>query len=61
MAQETFQQPSAASLTLFEGLRDINDVSLSYTRSVTGGEALYRYRPVDVTIPLRNVQLAPQL
>jgi len=60
-AQETFQQPSTASLTLFEGLTDINGGSLSYTRSVTGGDALYRYRPVDVTIPLRNVQLAPQL
>ena len=59
-AQETFQQPSAASLTLFEGLTDIGGSSLSYTRSVTGGDALYRYRPVDVTIPLRNVQLAPQ-
>lgn len=61
MAQETFQQPNAASLTLFEGLTDINGGSLSYTRTVTGGDALYRYRPVDVTIPLRNVQLAPQL
>lgn len=59
-AQETFQQPSAASLTLFEGLTDSGGASLSYTRSVTGDDALYRYRPVDVTIPLRNVQLAPQ-
>lgn len=61
MAQETFQQPTTASLTLFEGLTDVNGGSLSYTRSVTGGDALYRYRPVDITIPLRNVQLAPQL
>lgn len=60
-AQETFQQPSAASLTLFEGLLDTSGNPLSYTRNVTGGELFYRYRPVDVTIPLRNVQLAPQL
>ena len=60
-AQETFQQPNAANLTLFEGLTDAGGTSLSYTRSVTGGDLLYRYRPVDVTIPLRNVQLAPQL
>ncbi|MBC8071238.1 MAG: PilW family protein [Deltaproteobacteria bacterium] len=59
-AQETYLQPSPASVTLFEGLEDAGGTSLSYVRSVTGGDQLYRYRPVDVTIPLRNVQLAPQ-
>ncbi|MBC8067527.1 MAG: PilW family protein [Deltaproteobacteria bacterium] len=59
-SQETYLQPSPATVTLFEGLEDAGGTSLSYERSVTGGDQLYRYRPVDVTIPLRNVQLAPQ-
>lgn len=60
-AQETFLKPSPATLTLFEGLEDASGTTLTYVRSVTGADLLYRYRPVDVTIPLRNVQLAPQL
>jgi type IV pilus assembly protein PilW len=58
-SQETFEGPSQASLTLFEGVQDAGGTSLTYVRNVTGGDVRYRYRPVEVTIPLRNVQLAP--
>ena len=59
-AQETFSGANAASLTLFGGVTDAGGTSLSYTRSVSGGDLQYRYRPVEVVIPLRNVQMAPQ-
>ncbi|MGH3056416.1 MAG: hypothetical protein ACRDL7_15685, partial [Gaiellaceae bacterium] len=42
------QDPTTASITLFD------DTSLSYTRTFTGSEQQYRYRKIELTIPLRN-------
>ncbi len=55
---ETFAQAIAANLTLFSGYTDPLGASLAYTRSITTDEQRYRYRAVESTIPLRNVQLA---
>lgn len=44
----TTQSPTASSISLFD------DLSLKYTRSFTGDELKYRYRKVELTIPLRN-------
>ncbi len=55
---ETFSQAVAANLTLFSGYSDPSGTSLAYTRSITTDEKRYRYRAVESTIPLRNVQLA---
>lgn len=43
------QAVSAASVTLFGDL-----TGLTYTRTLTSGEQLYRYRTLESTIPLRN-------
>jgi len=45
-----------STLTLFGDL----DSSLHRTRTLTADELYYRFRTVEVTIPLRNVLLAPQ-
>ncbi len=55
---ETFSQAIAANLTLFSGYSDPSGTSLAYTRPITTDEKRYRYRAVESTIPLRNVQLA---
>lgn len=53
------KDPIAANstLTLFG---DLDDSSLHRTRTLTGDELYYRFRTVEVTVPLRNVLLAPQ-
>ncbi|MBS0449402.1 MAG: PilW family protein [Proteobacteria bacterium] len=43
------QAPTATSITLFDDLS-----SLSYTRTFSSAEQLYRYRKLELTIPLRN-------
>jgi len=45
-----------ATITLFGDL----DTSVRRTRTVGTGESNYRYRTVEVTVPLRNVLMAPQ-
>lgn len=56
---ESFSQAIAANLTLFSGYSDPSGTSLTYTRTLaTTDEKRYRYRAVESTIPLRNVQLA---
>lgn len=42
------QSPGATSITLFD------DLSLKYTRSFSAAERKYRYRKVELTIPVRN-------
>lgn len=44
------------TLTLFGDL----DASLHRTRALAGDDLNYRFRTVEVTVPLRNVLLAPQ-
>jgi type IV pilus assembly protein PilW len=48
---------SSSSITLFSGVTDASGNDISYTRTFTGDEKLYRYRKIDVTIPLRNNRL----
>jgi len=43
-----------ASVVLFSGLKDPIGRDLSVTRAFTSAERIYRYRTVDVVIPLRN-------
>ncbi len=50
-----YQLPSGTVFTLFGDLGG----SLPQTRTLVAGELNYRFRTVEVTIPLRNVQLAP--
>nr|WP_169558551.1 PilW family protein [Uliginosibacterium gangwonense] len=45
---------SPASIVLFNGLKDPANRDLSVTRTFTSAERIYRYRTVDVVIPLRN-------
>jgi type IV pilus assembly protein PilW len=54
---ETFSQAAGAQLTLFADL----PTALQKTRTLTTAERAYRFRTVDVTIPLRNVLMAPQV
>ncbi len=49
-------QRASSAVTLFNDLGG----TLAYTRTLTGSELNYRFRTVEVTIPLRNVLLAPQ-
>ena len=50
-----YQQPVGTALTLFGDL----GVGLAQTRTLTGRELNYRFRTFEVTVPLRNVLLAP--
>lgn len=50
-------QRASSTVTLFN---DLGGGTLAYTRTLTGNELNYRFRTVEVTIPLRNVLLAPQ-
>ena len=45
--------PSGTTVTLF------SDLGLTQTRTLTDDERRFRFRTVEVTIPLRNVQFAP--
>lgn len=54
LSPETFAQASGTTLTLFGDLP-----GLQKTRTLTPAELGYRFRTVEVTIPLRNVLLAP--
>ena len=49
-----------AAITLFGDATDALGHSLAHTRTLTPGERRYRYRTIEVTVPLRNVLLAPQ-
>ncbi len=51
---QDFAQPAGKTFTLFAD-------AIPQARTLVGDELTYRYRTVDVTIPLRNVLLAPQL
>ncbi len=57
-AQEVLQQTNVGKL--FDGVTNAGGTSLSYARTLTSTDVGYRFRTVEVTIPLRNVQLAPQ-
>jgi len=50
-----YQQPVGTVLTLFGDL----GAGLAQTRTLTGRELNHRFRTFEVTIPLRNVLLAP--
>lgn len=50
-----YQQPVGTALTLFGDL----GVGLAQTRTLTGRELNHRFRTFEVTVPLRNVLLAP--
>ena len=54
-SQETYQA-SSSTLTLFSDLPS----ALQRTRTLGTADAGYRFRTVEITIPLRNVLLAPQ-
>ncbi len=47
--------PSGTVLTLFSDL----PVAVQQTRTISGNEAFFRYRTIEVTVPLRNVLVAP--
>jgi type IV pilus assembly protein PilW len=55
---QDWQLPTGTTLTLFSDL----GTTLQQTRALssTNGDLNYRYRTVEVTIPLRNVLMAPQ-
>ena len=55
LAEKDYQQPGGTTLTLFGDLGG----ALPQTRALTAGELNYRFRTVEVTIPLRNVLMAP--
>ena len=55
VSAETFGQATGTTLTLFSDL----PTALRQTRTLTAAELNYRFRTVEVTIPLRNVLLAP--
>ena len=48
-----------AAITLFGDATDALGISLRHTRTLTNSELHYRYRTIEVTVPLRNVLLAP--
>ncbi|WP_394790034.1 PilW family protein [Rhodoferax sp.] len=52
---ETTTGTSSKDITLFADLGS----SLTYTRSLTAAEKLYRYRTLESTIPVRNPMLLP--
>lgn len=52
---QEYQQPAGTTLTLFEDLGG----TLTQKRVLGSSELNYRFRTVEVTIPLRNVLLAP--
>ena len=58
--QERDYQVPGGTLTLFGGTVDGGGSSLTYTRTLTGTDLNYRYRTVEIVVPLRNVMLAPQ-
>ena len=47
--------PSGTTLTLFGDLGS----TLTQTRTITGNDTFYRFRTVELTIPLRNIMFAP--
>jgi type IV pilus assembly protein PilW len=52
---ETFEQGSGTELTLFAD----QPTTLQKTRTLSTAERAYRFRTVEMTIPLRNVLMAP--
>jgi type IV pilus assembly protein PilW len=57
---EGFLLPNNTTLTLFADAVDVNGASLAQTRVLTGNDLFYRWRPIEVTVPLINVLIAPQ-
>ncbi len=47
--------PGGTTLTLFSDLGN----TMQQTRTITGSDTRYRFRTIEVTIPLRNVLFAP--
>lgn len=45
---------TTGNLTLFSGTTDAAGNDLTYTRKLTDAEKVYRYRTVEMTIPVRN-------
>lgn len=45
---------TTGNLTLFSGTTDAAGNALTYTRTLTDAERRYRYRTVEMTIPVRN-------
>jgi type IV pilus assembly protein PilW len=45
---------TSGPLTLFSGLSNAANLSLSYSRSLSTAEKVYRYRTLEVTVPVRN-------
>ena len=52
---ETYGQATGTQIRLFNDLPS----AVRYTRTLATGELNYRFRTVEVTIPLRNVLMAP--
>jgi len=46
-------------VNLFAGMTAANGTDLTYTRKLVDGEQLYRYRTLELTVPLRNNLLLP--
>lgn len=49
----------ASNPVLFAGVTDAGGTSLERTRTLTAADQAFRYRTVELTIPLRNMQFAP--
>jgi len=47
--------PTGQTLTLF------GDVAAKRTRTLSADEAHYRFRTMEITVPLRNVLMAPEV
>jgi type IV pilus assembly protein PilW len=58
---EGYLQPAGTTLTLFGDTVDAGGTSISQTRTLSGSDLRHRFRTIEVTIPLINVQSAPQL
>jgi type IV pilus assembly protein PilW len=56
---ETYQAAKGTKVTLFNDMKAADGTSLRYERTLTDAERSYRFRTVEITIPLRNVILAP--
>ena len=56
LKERTAVVPDPTTLTLFTDLGP----GLQQTRSITGDDAFYRFRTIEITVPLRNVLFAPQ-
>jgi type IV pilus assembly protein PilW len=48
---------TSTSISMFSDLTNSSGTALTFTRTFTGDELYYRYRKVELTIPLRNNRL----